>query len=424
MDNRAKRWKRCIPFVLFAETLIPSAHCAPYTLEQCFELALKRSDSLASQNELVEQADEHLWQARASFSPTVSGTLLWQKQQDPGGGIASSFSPSEQTTVKAGATFNLFRGLRDLNTLRQKGYEKDSAEHAFAQARQQLYLDTAQAYFNVLAYEYDLRNYRREIEANQKRKAELKSLKSLARAREADIVLVDASVAILDGSVAQTQGLLANARQTLAFLTGLPESSELIEDVAPMAKIEPIENWLQKIEQRPDVQQASHSYEAANLSVWSLRGAHLPSADLGANYYFQRPGFVSNVTWDVQIALTVPLFAGGATQSLVREAASLRASREFGLNQARKQAEREIRSAHGVVSADWEQIQKLERAAQLSQSRYELLVRDNRQGLASNVDVLQALASAYQTKRSYDHVRFTAQYDYLKLQTAAQRISP
>ena len=56
--------------------------------------------------------------------------------------------------------------------------------------------------------------------------------------------------------------------------------------------------------------QARLSAAQENVSV--QRGAHYPSIDGTANYYFVRPpGILQNVHWDVGVALTVPIFSGG-----------------------------------------------------------------------------------------------------------------
>ncbi len=90
------------------------------------------------------------------------------------------------------------------------------------------------------------------------------------------------------------------------------------------------------------------------------RGAHLPSLDLNANRYLERSGSLENVDWDVQLALTIPLYAGGSVQSRVREAQSQSTQAELGVSQAQRQAEQEIRSFHQTVVLDRSQLDALE----------------------------------------------------------------
>ena len=41
---------------------------------------------------------------------------------------------------------------------------------------------------------------------------------------------------------------------------------------------------------------------ATEETITIARGAHYPSIDLGANYWFKRPGVLSNVDWDFSVA--------------------------------------------------------------------------------------------------------------------------
>lgn len=386
------------------------------SLEQCFRSALKKSDTLAGQVELINQAEEHISQAWAAFMPTVSTSATVMQQQDPGSLLGQSLFPANQNTVKLGLTQNLFKGFRDFAALKQRKSEREATEAGREQAKVQLFQDTAQGFYNVLAYEYDLKNYQSEIEANQKRKAELSDLKRLARAREADIVSIDSSIASLEASVSATRGMLQVARETLAFLTGIDSQTALMDTEEYPLQIEALDSLLSQVEKRPDILQGRQALDAAEHSVWVARGGHLPTADITANYYFTRPGVYSAVNWDVQLTASFALFSGGNTQSQVREAASQLKGKEVNLDQLRKQAERDIRSVYTTVVNDLEQVSRLAKAVELSKEKYQLYLKDNRGGLASNVDVLQALASAYQTQRTYDHTRMTTKYDYARLQ--------
>lgn len=399
------------------------AQDAGYTLEQCYQLALERSKTVAGQIELIRQAEERINQTRAAFVPSVSVSASVLRQEAPASALAQNIFPADQETVKATATQNLFKGFRDLATLQQRKLARRAAEFARDQAEVQLFADVAQAFYEVLARRSDLRNYREEIAADNDRRRELLDFKRAARAREADIATVEAATATLEATSAGTRGMLDAAGETLAFLTGLAPGAQLADSEAYPAAVPGIDTWLARLEDRPDVRQARSNLEAADQSVEATRAAGRPSLDLSANYYFRRPGISEDSKWDVQLNLSQPIFTGGLIRSQVREAVSQRRADEITLEQARIAAERDIRSLYRTLRANLDQAARLDRAVELTQRNYELLRKDNRAGLATNLDVLQALANVYQTRRAAQAARYTVKSNYARLRAISARRS-
>jgi outer membrane protein len=127
------------------------------------------------------------------------------------------------------------------------------------------------------------------------------------------------------------------------------------------------------------------------------------------------------VDWDVQLALTVPLYAGGSLQSQVREALSQSTQAELSTSQARRQAEQEIRAVYQSVVFDRSRLVALEKATESARKNYEVQRHDYRLGLVTNLDVLQALTAFQENQRALDRARYIAKLDYLRLEAAAAR---
>jgi outer membrane protein len=400
---------------------LAQASQASFTLDQCYQLALDRSKTVAGQVQLIEQAEARINQARAGFYPSIIFGATALRQETPGVALAQSIFPSNQDTVRASATQNLFKGVRDLATVQQRRLTRRAAEFARDQAETQLFVDVAQAYYDVLGREADLRNYTNEVTADNERRRELLELKRLVRARDADIATVEAALATLEGAMANTRGLLNVARETLSFLTGLPPRTGLVDDQALPGSVPVLDFWLARLDDRPDVRQARSNMEAAEEGIDVAKAGARPSLDLSANYYFRRSGISDDVNWDVQLSFTQPLFTGGLVQAQVREAVSQKQGNEITLAQTRETAVRDIRSVHSSLQANLDQAARLERAVALNERSYELLRKDNRVGLATNVDVLQALSSLYQTRRAWEDVRYAAKNNYARLRAISAR---
>ena len=389
-----------------------------YSLADCFRLAVARSDVMAENSESIRQAEEGIRQARANFLPTVSFAATWLRQQTPQG-LGQSLFPSSQRTTEFTATQSLFKGLQDLATLRQKKSLVRASAQAWRKAYLQLYQDTASAYFAVLEDEHDLRNYGRELAADRSRQEQLTVQRKYGRAREADVVSIEASIASVEASMASTRGTLGADRETLAYLTGLEPGVALVDVDSVPELSRPLADWQARVDARPDVEEARRNWEAADHAVASAEGGHLPTLSVTGDYYPSRSGVYNGVHWDGQLSLSVPIFSGGLTQAQVRQAVSARTSQQAAYDLARRQAVESIRSVYQTVAQELDESAKLADATRLYDRYYGLLLKDNQSGIATNVDVLLALATAEQTRRRSDRARLSSNYDYVRLRIAS-----
>jgi outer membrane protein TolC len=399
------------------------AHAAEaLTLDEYFSAALKRSEVVATQGELIRQAEEHHTQANSALRPTVNGVASYTRQDPiPAGDLSNSTSPNRQSLAKLTATQPLFRGFREFAALRQTKALLGAQDQDYRNARAQLFKDVVQNFYTVLSIEQDLKNIGEEINQNIDREKELKDRVRIGRSRIGEVLTVQSTISTLRAQVEQLQGQLSAAREAFAFLSGLAPATLLRDTEDLPANLEPLDDYLARLERRPDVKASQQRLSAAQENTTVARGANLPSLDLNANRYLERTGNLKDSTWDVGIALTVPIYAGGLLQSRVSEAVSLRTQAELSASQVSRQAEQEIRSVYQSVVFDRSQLDALEKATESARKNYETQRRDYRLGLVTNLDVLQALTAFQQNQLALDRARYTMKLDYLKLQAAAVR---
>ena len=401
----------------------PQTHTSPnyslgYTLDACFDAALQKSETIADQTEQVAQAEENYKQAKGSMLPTVNGVASYLQQQPYSPGTTSSFSPSTQRVVKITADQPLFRGFRDFAGLRQIGALSQAQKQAKRQAVVQLYETLVQNFFTVLAAEKDLQNFDSETGLYEKRIKELHARVRIGRSRPTEVLTVESSLAAVRSQIEQIQGQINAGRENLAFLTGLPLNTALIDNNAVPSSAEALDDYLNHVDDRPDVKAARIRYDASKENVNIAKGAHLPSVDLTGNYYLKRNGILNDVKWDVGITLTVPIYAGGILQSKVRNAYSQERQGELALSLAQRQATNEIRTFYSGLESDIALIKVLTVAAEVARKSYTQTDHDYSLGLVTNLDVLQALTSYQESRRALDHAQFNAKIDFQKLQAA------
>jgi len=395
---------------------------APLTLGDCYAKALAKSESLAQQGELSKQAGEKMYQVVGGLLPSVSAGASYIRE-DKSDGFDGKPVP-DKPTVKLTASQPLFRGGREYFGVRQAGKLADAQKAAEKQSAISLFRDLAQGFYAVVSAEQDLVELDKELEAFDGRIKELQSRESLGRSRTSEILSAQSARASLLAQKEQVKGQLAVARETLSFLTGLDAGIGLADTAASATIIEPQENYLSGISDRPDLISAKAKSEAAQAGLWVARCAMLPSLDLVGNYYPVRTGVSQDIKWDAQIALTMPLFTGGINLSRVREASSIDRQGRLEVSRVERSAEQDIRVMYSRVAADLAQVDALAQATSLADRNYQEQTSDYRLGLVTNLEVTQALANSQDTRRSFNRAVYALKADWAVLDAASARRKP
>lgn len=390
------------------------------TLKEAYLAALKTSEKLGVQDELLIQANELEKQAFATLLPSVMANAEFKRQTEHSSEQGTQFYPPTSNTIAVSAVQHLFQGFREFATIRQKKAQVQVQKYALQDAARLLFYDTTTAYYNVLALESDERTLQEEILANKKRLLELNHFLHIGRSRLPDVLTQKTNISSLEAQVESIRGQLGSARAILAFLTGLDQNVKLQDDEnLPDGDLEKLSVYIAQIENRADVKVARENVVAFEENIPIATAQHLPSADLVGNYYVIRPGLSSAINWEVALQISMPIFQGGTVESQVRQAAAQRKQYEYLLDEARRIAQQEITQFYESFGADQKQIQKLTETAEISGQNYGAELKDYRNGLVSNLEVFQTLSSWQAARRGNFHQQLIAKADFTKLQVAS-----
>jgi outer membrane protein len=298
------------------------------------------------------------------------------------------------------------------------------------QATQRLFQEVASNYLNVLTLEQDLRNLQEQIDIYERRVEEIRARTRRGESSTSELLSTQATRNSLLAETRLVKGQLHSARETFFSLTGKDRAASLKDpELIPGAStgksevkkvvVDKVEEYLSRIEMRPDVQSAVAQRDAADEGIAISRGAHLPVIDAVGNYYLERPGFLRDLDWDFTVRFSLPLFSGGATQAQVRESASRYREAELELARVRRLSEEEIRTLHEALQARLEHLSLLRESVELAEKNVSISQSEYRRGLVRSIDVQAALAEYRMIRRSLDQARFAAQMDLLRLDVAA-----
>ncbi|NUN04180.1 MAG: TolC family protein [Bdellovibrio sp.] len=410
--------------LLISFFLITPLFASAATLQQAYQSALQKNETVGIAKEQVKQFSERVSQVKGGIYPQLALNATHLVQPQPTDPLARDFFPEKQTTINLAASQALFRGLREFAGLRQQKDLLASQEEIHRMTLVQIYADVATAYLNVLSLEKDIKNLEVQTKIYSERVGELGARARRGESNSNEVLTAQSTEAVLKADLELARGQLRTARETFAFLTGMsPQETLQDPDLTGSAKMDPLATYLKQIDNRYDIKAAQKQLEAMDEEVSIAKGAHMPSLDLKGNYYFKRPeGFTEDLKWDVQLVFSMPLFEGGTTQSKVREAASKRIEADLNVSRLRRLASQEISSYYETLQTRKRQIEALQNAATLSERNYQLMQRDYRRGLSRNIDVQQSLTDFRIASRALDQARFAVQMDLIKLQIASAQI--
>ncbi|MDR1995750.1 TolC family outer membrane protein [Azonexus sp.] len=412
---------------LFALSLASPALGAD--LLQIYRAAQDNDPTYAAARSTLEAGREKLPQGLAGLLPslTLSGNSTWNDNElsvrnTPGSTRQNYNSNGYQLTLSQ----PLFR-WQNWVAYDQSKFQVAQAEANFAQARQDLILRVAQAYFDTLfAYE-NLSAVRANKEAIG---LQLESAKKNFEVGTATITDTHEAQARHDLALAQeiaAESDLEVKQNALQAIIGHPPGNlaRLRKDAeARQPQPSDMNQWVNAAEHDSiSVQIQQAAAEIAEREVDRQRAGHYPTLDLVANYgyaksYTQGAGLLENDYQNVGVQLNVPLYLGGQVNSRQREASANRAATQSMLEAARRSAALAARQHYLGVANGLAQIRALKAALISSQSALESNKLGHEVGVRIMIDVLNAENQVYVTRRDLARSTFDTLLAQLQLKSA------
>jgi outer membrane protein len=119
------------------------------------------------------------------------------------------------------------------------------------------------------------------------------------------------------------------------------------------------------------------------------------------------------------LQLQIPLYQGGATSSLVRQAALNKQKAQDDVEIARRQTELDTQRAYLNLSTTIAQVKALDQALVSSQSQLDSTKLGYEVGVRTSVDVLNAQQQLYSAKRDLLQVRYNYLVNIIRLKAAS-----
>jgi outer membrane protein len=433
-----------------AVLLLPLAGgAAAADLMQAYELA-RDGDPVLSQIDSQRLATgENVDQTRALLLPQIDGSAGFSISENET--TAFALNPDENDGAEFGlATTDTDSRAREYGVsiqqsiynhanytqLRATRTRAEAANSEYDAAFQALATRVAQTYFTALTA-IDTLAFTRAEERAVKR--QLDQAEQRFEVGLTAITDVHEARAQYDGARANAitaQNALDDAREALAEITGeyLTNLQGLAEDFEPvLPEPQDMSAWVNTaIEQNPLLRARALAVDAAGHDISTARAGHLPYLNASLSYgqnvgWGQRnsslglstPNDSESLGGTVSVQLVVPIFAGGAVQSRVRQAVYNRDATADVLEQERRAITRETRGAYRSVLAGISEIEARRQARISAQSALEATEAGFEVGTRTIVDVLLSQRILFQAQRDYSSARHNFLVNNLILKQSA-----
>lgn len=403
------------------------------SLLELYQAARDHDAAFQSARAQYDAAQRRADQARAGLLPSASLTGSRTQTQQ---GVSTSTKRDYGT---AGTTLSVSQPLyRPAN---QANYEQGQRQSEVAQAQlssvaQDLIIRVSQAYFDVLSAQDTLAFVRAQKAAVSEQLASARRNFEVGTATITDTREAQARFDLVQAQEIAAENDMRVRKLALDNVTGRndakPQPLATPLNLPPPQPID-VNAWvLQAEETSPTIAQARLGLDVARLETRKAQAGHLPTVDLSASRSItHNMGGSSSTTSDsrsgvtqVGVSLTLPLFAGYATQNRIRETLALEDKAQADLDNARRTVAQATRTAYfGLVSGAG-QVRALEAAEASSQSALDANRLGYQVGVRINIDVLNAQSQLFQTKRDLAVARYNVLLGQLKLRQANGSLKP
>ena len=399
-----------------------------------FRDALANDAVYASARSTLDAGREIRVQGLAALYPTIGATANTVRNEvDVSSRTPSAaFVPGSRVFNTNGYTINLSQPLfrwGNWQTYLQSQLQVVQSEAQFAQAGQDLAVRVAQAYFDVLNAQDTLAVARAKKIAISEQLAQAKRNFEVGTSTIVDTNEAQSRYDLVIAEEIAAQNDLAVKQTALQQIVGKPpgDLAALRADVAlPPPAPTQIESWVEAAESGNFLVKAQDvGAEVARRAIEIQRAGHYPTLDLTAarTHSSSSGSATNNIGSDINsttigLQLAIPIYAGGAVDSRVRQAIANHDKSKADLEIQKRTAAQNARQFFLGVTNGLAQVRAFEAAMISSKSSLDSNKLGYEVGVRINIDVLNAQQQLFTTQRDLSKARYDTIVNSFRLKAA------
>lgn len=338
------------------QTAVPAAPVEPgVTLGAALAEAYRRNPVLQAARAKLRSIDENHEQAMAGFKPSLNTAADYTSTHNEFDNFTQNGDPK---TLSLELTQSLYSGGSTLASVAQADNQIRAAQAQLSQAEQNVLLDAVTAYMNLVRDQQIL-----QLNMNNEKVLGQHLTASQERFRLGDITKTDVSQAEsrLARATADRIAAQASLKKSRAFFERVVGLAPLdLQKPAPLSLPLPAtaQDALQSAEKNnPAIAYARYTETAAKNATRAIEGTGLPQVDLSMGMSKVYDRLSNNISSDEQfghtigIRATLPLYAGGAISSKVRQSKEVQNQLRMETSNTERQVQENVVSAWETLAA-------------------------------------------------------------------------
>lgn len=413
--------------MLTVACLIMTQPLQAQTLEEAIGQAIDNNPMIKQQYAKFESTVRDRDAASSNYYPTVNlhGGIGFEDT-----GYSSGTEVDEQLTRKElglKVTQNLFNGFEDVSEVDRLAYEAESERLGLLSDAENLALDVARVYLNILKAEQILKLTENNVADHDKVLADIQVRQSQGLSSDSDLAQIQSRVATSKSSLLAAKNNLLDSRIEFMRIVGTkPENlttPRADQYLLPKNEQEAIDK---AIKNNPEIQLAMADLQAAHKEINRNEGDFYPDVNLEfhANYNDDINGYEGKDD-DMRLMLTFSydIYSGGNTVSK-KESAIWRKEQARAVRMRTEQEVNEgVRLAWNAWSIQQQQLDWLQKnvdSAKATETGYQEQFKLNRRSL---LDVLDAKVELFVARKNYIDTFYNQRLASYRLLNATGQLS-
>jgi outer membrane protein len=399
------------------------------TLEWAIVQAYQNNPSLNAQRAALRATDENVPQALSGYRPKLSlnangGYNYFSQLNKAKSGNSVAYDQLNQSLGTRGfgatATETLYNGFQNANRTRQAESQVMAARETLRVTEQQVLLDAATAYMNLLRDQAILDLNRRNVEVLTEQLKQTRDRFNVGEVTRTDVAQAESRLAAgrsaLLGAQSNFVTSQANYRRVIGVDPGRLDPGTPVDRLSPVVLSKAI---VEGETQSPSVLAAMYGVDIAELTVKVSEGALYPNLGVTASVqqaYDSIPQTLKQTDVSVLGQLTVPIYQGGAEYSAIRQSKETVGQQRLNLDVNRDQARATVVQSWGQLDAAKAQIEATTAQVNAAEIALNGVREEARVGQRTTLDVLNAqqeLVNARVALVTAQHDRVVASYTLL-----------
>jgi len=400
------------------------------------DMAIKNDPSLKAQAWRRDATGENRKQALSALLPNIAATAGINGGNSSADLSGVEVSDNDIDTENYGVS--LQQSVFDWSRYKQYSIAREQVDQAEAnyQAVYQLFLlDVATRYFTLLNARDGVKFSRAQEKALKRQLEQAEQRYEVGLTAVTDVHNAQASYDQARATVIRAVNAKLDAEEALRERTGVmfEEYSSLTESL-PLERPEPAnpQDWVDMaLQHNPSVRARQIATNITNETISAQRAGHYPTIGLSASYnnsinnnypVFNAGGVdlveLESNSMNYGLQLNVPIYQGGRTSSLTRQASYFHNAALDDLEAEQRAAMRQTKNSYNAIEAGIEEVQALRQALISAKSSLEATQAGFEVGTRTIVDVLIAEQSYWRSAQNYSTARHTYILAHLALRQA------